>query len=145
MFAAMKRFAEPSGGAAAPSMECPPFREELGRGSWALMHTLAAHFPTAPTAYERAHAAGFFAALAALYPCSYCRDDFAASVAAEPPCVESRAALTAWLCRQHNQVNAKLGKPAFPCTAEALEQRWRRGGPGCGEAQDSLGHDSAVS
>ena len=49
------------------------------------MHTLAAHYPRAPNAVERAHAAGFFRALSALYPCTHCRDDFRAALAAEPP------------------------------------------------------------
>jgi hypothetical protein len=49
------------------------------------MHTLAAHYPTAPSTYEQAHARNFFRALAALYPCTHCREDFHASVAAQPP------------------------------------------------------------
>ena len=42
-----------------------------------------------------------------------------------PPRVTSRAALSDWLCVQHNEVNAKLGKPLFDC-ARVLE-RWRTG------------------
>ena len=29
------------------------------------------------------------------------------------------------MCEQHNEVSAKLGKPEFPCTLEALDDRWR--------------------
>jgi FAD-linked sulfhydryl oxidase len=36
-----------------------------------------------------------------------------------------------WLCRQHNVVNAKLGKPAFPCDFAALDARWRTGAREC--------------
>ena len=49
------------------------------------MHSVAAHYPQSPSAYERAHAAAFYRALAALYPCTHCREDFHASVAADPP------------------------------------------------------------
>ena len=45
--------------------------------------------------------------------------------------VESREALSVWLCRQHNVVNAKLGKPAFPCDFKALDARWRTGAKEC--------------
>ena len=129
------------------------------------MHSLAAHYPRSPGPYERAHAAAFYRALAALYPCTHCRDDFHAAVAADPPrrvagvtCVlllparvlmravrarkltdsrsngrrvESREALSVWLCRQHNVVNVKLGKPAFPCDFASLDARWRTGAKEC--------------
>ena len=49
------------------------------------MHTLAAHYPHKPSLYEQVHAANFYRALAALYPCTHCRDDFHASVAQQPP------------------------------------------------------------
>lgn len=49
------------------------------------MHTLAAHYPHKPSLYEQAHATNFYRALAALYPCTHCRDDFHASVAHQPP------------------------------------------------------------
>ena len=61
--------------------------------------------------------------------------------------VESREALAVWVCEQHNTVNAKLGKPAFPCTFAALDRRWRTGAPGCFAEGDttsaeSLGQDT---
>jgi len=60
--------------------------------------------------------------------------------------VESREALSVWLCGQHNAVNARLGKPLFPCDFAALDARWRTGAPGCwgGDsetAQQSLGQE----
>ena len=39
--------------------------------------------------------------------------------------VSSRAELSLWMCEQHNEVNEKLGKPAFPCSLAALDDRWR--------------------
>jgi hypothetical protein len=29
------------------------------------------------------------------------------------------------MCEQHNEVSEKLGKKQFPCTLEALDERWR--------------------
>jgi len=101
------------------------------------LHSLAAHYPPQPSTYERAHAAAFFRALAALYPCTHCREDFHAAVAAVPPRVESRQSLSVWLCQRHNEVNEKLGKPAFPCDFDSLDQRWRRGAPGCFDTGDT--------
>ena len=45
--------------------------------------------------------------------------------------VDSRLALSLWLCEQHNEVNEKLGKKIFPCKIEMLDQRWKKGAPGC--------------
>ncbi|VDP03414.1 unnamed protein product [Schistosoma margrebowiei] len=42
-----------------------------------------------------------------------------------PPKLDSRHALSGWLCMQHNLVNKKIGKPLFDCT-HVLE-RWRYG------------------
>ena len=116
---------------------CPPDREELGRATWTLLHAVAAYFPEAPTAGERAAAAGLIAALATLYPCAHCRAGLAADVAAQPPRTASRAELAAWVCEQHNRVNAELGKPQLPCDLASLDARWRTGSPGCWRDADA--------
>ena len=64
-------------------------------------------------------------ALPALYPCSHCATDLGARIRRRPPDVRSRAALAAWLCATHNDVNARLGKPAFDCAR--VDERWREG------------------
>jgi len=110
------------------------------------MHTLAAHYPLVPNVYQQAHASAFFRALAALYPCTHCREDFHSSLSQEPPRVESRQSLAVWLCGQHNAVNAKLGKPLFPCDFGSLDRRWRTGARGCfadETATESLGQEEA--
>ena len=112
--------------------ECPVDREELGRSTWTLLHTTAAHYPESPSAAHRVQARRFFDALGDVYPCSVCADDLRAEMRAEPPRVESRAALSQWVCRQHNAVNAKLGKDTFPCVLTTLDRRWRDGGAPCG-------------
>jgi FAD-linked sulfhydryl oxidase len=34
-----------------------------------------------------------------------------------------------WMCKQHNLVNQKLGKPLFPCEMDILDQRWKQADP----------------
>lgn len=41
------------------------------------------------------------------------------------PDTRTRACLTQWLCRLHNEVNRKLGKPDFDCSK--VDERWRDG------------------
>jgi FAD-linked sulfhydryl oxidase len=43
----------------------------------------------------------------------------------EPPQTESRHRLSQWMCRLHNKVNQKLGKPLFDCNT--VDQRWLKG------------------
>ena len=41
---------EPSSG---PPILCPPDRATLGKHSWTLIHTMAAHYPEEPSEYQR--------------------------------------------------------------------------------------------
>jgi hypothetical protein len=52
--------------------------------------------------------------------------------------VSSGDALRAWTCRAHNEVNAKLGKPAFAC--ERFHERWR--GVRCDDGDDGCDVDA---
>lgn len=65
------------------------------------------------------------AGVAAFYPCSYCRKDFAQSVRAVEPDVSGREGLSRWMCERHNEVNVKLGKEAFDCGR--VMERWKDG------------------
>lgn len=129
---------------------CPPDREELGRHSWTLLHTMAAYFPEVPSAAESAAALGFMQALGMLYPCRHCAADFQDSLEESPPrcaasakqaatsalctltsCAapprrrtSSRVELSVWVCEAHNRVNRLLDKPEFPCTIAKLDARW---------------------
>ena len=112
---------------------CPVNRDELGAGTWALMHALAANYPDTPTPTDQAHAADFFNGLAALYPCPHCAEDFQANMETSPPRVATREALVLWVCEQHNLVNGKLGKPTMECTMPALDERYKTGHSSCWE------------
>jgi FAD-linked sulfhydryl oxidase len=110
--------------AAAP-VACPPDRDELGRHSWTLLHTLAAYFPSTPTTAQSEAAVSFIRAVGMLYPCRHCAEDFERGLAEHPPRANSREELSVWMCEAHNRVNALLGKPAFPCVLSQLDERWR--------------------
>eukprot|EP01041_Mallomonas_annulata_P006547 gene6547-13243_t len=112
---------------------CPVDKDELGRSTWNLIHTIAAHYPDEPSNDDKANAERFFRSLAMLYPCEYCAKDFQASIAITPPDVSSRTALCQWCCRLHNEVNEKLGKPTMSCDMESLDMRWKTGDPSCWE------------
>ena len=99
-------------------------RAELGRATWTLLHRLAAGYDAAPTPARQATAAAFFGALGELYPCTDCAAHFRGLLEANPPEVASNSHLSLWLCGVHNQVNARLGKPAFPCNLESLGERY---------------------
>ena len=135
--------AESASGAGSPSSvaaaaaSAASTRAELGRGTWTLLHRAAAQFPASPTAAERARMVAWLEAFAAVYPCADCAAHYAAMLAATPVDASSGPALAAWLCGRHNEVNARLGKPPFPCTPQALQERW--GGCGCAEGGEEAG------
>ena len=114
---------------------CPVGREELGRATWALLHTTAAWFPDNPNKEDQVHAKSLISSLAALYPCTHCAEDFRSSTKSSPVEVGSRTEFALWLCSQHNLVNKKIGKPVFECSIETLDERWRTGHTSCQETQ----------
>ncbi len=116
-------------------------RAELGRGAWNMLHRLAAKFPAEPTAEQSAEAVQFFRLLGNWYPCDECAGHFREMLAAHPVRAGSHAELTTWLCERHNQVNERLGKPAFPCDAESLAAKYGD----CGCSDKPAGEAAAAS
>ena len=53
-----------------------------------------------------------------------------------PPTTSSRDELELWLCKAHNHVNERIGKPAFPCSLSKLNERWREGDKSCDGDED---------
>ena len=104
---------------------CPPDSEALGRATWTFLHSTAAYYPERPSPTQRAHMLQLLHALPTLYPCGHCAKDLGERLRRRPPDVRNRAALGAWLCETHNEVNALLGKPGFDCAR--VDERWRDG------------------
>lgn len=100
----------------------PTSREELGRATWVLLHTLAAQLPDTPTRQQRRDVRTLIDVLTRIYPCGDCATHWKHIVKAAPPKVDSRVEFEQWLCRAHNTVNRSLGKPLYNCNAVGL--RW---------------------
>jgi Erv1 / Alr family len=64
---------------------CPLDKEELGRVTWSLIHTIAAYYPDRPTIDDQISALEFIRSLAHFYPCEECAQDFRDSVKSNPP------------------------------------------------------------
>ena len=110
---------------------CPLNRAELGRASWAYLHTLAAYYPTSPSPSQQSTMSQFLSSYAALYPCGYCADRTVEELTRNPPRVGSQGELSVWMCEVHNEVNERLNKPTFDCTR--THERWKTGDPAaCG-------------
>eukprot|EP00041_Stephanoeca_diplocostata_P009797 m.152958 g.152958 ORF g.152958 m.152958 type:complete len:189 (+) comp17902_c0_seq2:278-844(+) len=109
--------------------ECPVNRRELGRASWAYLHTLAAFYPENPTQPHQEATADFMLNFARFYPCGYCADTSTQDMLRNPPRTASRQEFATWMCEIHNEVNDRLGKPMFDCSIEKVDERWRKGPP----------------
>ncbi|CAA7404235.1 unnamed protein product [Spirodela intermedia] len=100
----------------------PLTKEELGRCTWTLLHTIAAQYPEHPTRQQKRDAKELMVIISRLYPCKECADHFKEILRANPVLAGSREELSQWLCHVHNVVNRSLGKPIFPC--RRVGARW---------------------
>ncbi|XP_017055388.1 FAD-linked sulfhydryl oxidase ALR isoform X2 [Drosophila ficusphila] len=110
---------------AAPRDDCPLDKVRLGISTWGLLHTMAAFYSDNPTDTEKRDMKTFFEVLSRLYPCEFCAKDFRTDLDVNPINVNSQKELAMWLCKFHNRVNDKLGKPLFDCSK--VNERWRDG------------------
>ncbi|XP_074585565.1 FAD-linked sulfhydryl oxidase ERV1 isoform X2 [Curcuma longa] len=54
----------------------PLTKEELGRATWTLLHSIAAQYPDHPTRQQKHDAKELMAIISRLYPCKECADHF---------------------------------------------------------------------
>lgn len=104
-------------------------KEELGRATWTLLHTLAAQYPDNPSRAQRKDVNTFLVSLAKVYPCGDCAEHFQTCIRNDPPDTTDKVSLQQWVCRLHNSVNRRIGKPTFNC--QLIGSRWA--GLDCGE------------
>ncbi|EPR58303.1 Erv1 / Alr family protein [Toxoplasma gondii TgCatPRC2] len=99
----------------------PPNREQIGRASWRVLHSMAARYPEVPTSRHTLEAAAWIFAFSALYPCQICRLEFFPILANLPPRLDSRESFVLWACAVHNKVNEDISAPLYACNLEALK------------------------
>eukprot|EP00252_Welwitschia_mirabilis_P016374 TRINITY_DN3611_c0_g1_i1.p1 TRINITY_DN3611_c0_g1~~TRINITY_DN3611_c0_g1_i1.p1 ORF type:complete len:198 (+),score=37.44 TRINITY_DN3611_c0_g1_i1:256-849(+) len=97
-------------------------KEQLGRSTWTLLHTLAAQFPEKPTRQQKRDVRELMTILSRIYPCKECADHLKEILKSNPVEADSRENLAQWMCHVHNIVNRSLGKRSFPC--DQVDARW---------------------
>jgi hypothetical protein len=90
-------------------------KEELGRHTWALLHSIAASIPSIPTEEDKLAINSFLTSLAHIYPCKVCSKHFKEMLNDMPIKNKSREEFVYYICDLHNKVNVRLGKPIYDC------------------------------
>lgn len=90
-------------------------KEELGRHTWALMHSIAASYPITPNKLEKEAINKLFDVIKTLYPCKICRAHFANMTEGIQLQNQDRKSLVEFICDLHNKVNERLGKKIIDC------------------------------
>ncbi|XP_045187669.2 uncharacterized protein LOC123545408 [Mercenaria mercenaria] len=92
---------------------CDPGRSEFGRATWNLMHTYAFTYPENPSPMQQEDMRRFMYQIAEFYPST--NFYYITSLFNDEPDTTDRESFMNWMCRAHNYVNARRGKPEFDC------------------------------
>ena len=90
-------------------------KQEIGRNTWSLLHSIAASYPNEPSEEDKKHIANFLFGLANLFPCKICGTHLLKMLKKEGVHADSREELVNYICKIHNIVNKVLEKPTFNC------------------------------
>ena len=58
------------------NVECPLYRNQMGRMAWSYLHTMAAYYPKEPSEQEQTSMKTFIETFAQFFPCNECASDF---------------------------------------------------------------------
>ena len=90
-------------------------KQEIGRNTWTILHSIAASFPNNPTEEDKKQITNLMYGLAHLFPCKICGGHLLKMLNKEGVKANSREELVNYICKIHNIVNKVLGKPIFDC------------------------------
>ena len=90
-------------------------KPEIGRHSWALLHSMANTYPENPTEDEKTMMKKFMYGLARSYPCKVCGGHLLKMLDKKGIKLDSKKEFGEYLCNIHNIVNKVLNKTLFDC------------------------------
>ena len=90
-------------------------KPEIGRHSWALLHSMANTYPDNPTEKEKQMMKKFMYGLARSYPCKVCGGHLLKMLDKKGVKADSKKELIEYFCNIHNIVNKVLNKTQFDC------------------------------
>ena len=90
-------------------------KQEIGRNTWSLLHSIAASYPNEPSEEDKKNITNFLFGLANLFPCKICGTHLLKMLKKEGVHADSREELVKYICKIHNIVNKVLEKPIFDC------------------------------
>lgn len=92
-------------------------KDYIGHAEWITLHRYCAGYPEKPNDRDKQEFHSFFKAIIRGLPegeCQ-CKSHAISYVQQNPPDVSSNDALSAWMCKFHNSVNARIGKAEQDC------------------------------
>ena len=90
-------------------------KPEIGRRTWALLHSIANTFPEKPNEYDKNMMTKFLYGLARSYPCKVCGGHLIKMLDKKGIKMDSRDEFGNYICNIHNVVNKVLNKSQFNC------------------------------
>ena len=76
-------------------------KQEIGRNTWALLHSMAASYPNEPTDEDKKQITNFMYGLANLFPCKICGGHLLKMLKKEGVKANSREELVNYICKIH--------------------------------------------
>ena len=90
-------------------------KSEIGRRSWALLHSMANTFPENPNEEDKNMMKKFLYGLARSYPCKVCGGHLIKMLDKKGIKMNNRNEFVNYVCNTHNIVNKVLNKTEFDC------------------------------
>ena len=90
-------------------------KPEIGRRTWALLHSIANTFPENPSEKDKIMMQKFLYGLARSYPCKICGGHLIRMLNKKGIKMDNRSEFINYLCNTHNIVNKVLNKTEFAC------------------------------